>query len=223
MSDHRLHELASVPIKLVWHENKATYLSVRKEKKLLHLRVHRLFYDAPTPVLEALIKYALKKDRESGIVIKQMAHMYFSSVVREAGLLEPKGNVYDLSDIFERMNPLLPEKVEGVSIGWSNRKSRKSKFRSITLGTFDKHCHQIRINQILDEEDVPLYFIEFIVYHEMLHAICPSIIDKQGRCSVHTKEFRAFEKQFPEYEKARAWEKNSLNFFKRKKGSYGRS
>ena len=144
MTQHRLHTLSPIPLKLVWHENKATYLTVRKERKLLHLRVHRLFYDAPTPVLEALIRYAIKKDRESGIVIKQMAHLYYSNVILEPPRLNPKGSVYDLSEIFERINGYLSEKVEDVSIGWSKRRQKKSKFCSITYGTFDKHTRQTR-------------------------------------------------------------------------------
>ena len=221
---HRLHTIASMPIKLVWHENKATYLTVRKERRILHLRVHRLFYDAPTPVLEALIKYALKRDTESGAVIKQMAHLYFSKVVIKATQLESKGKVYDLQEIFECMNPLMPTLVEEVSIGWSTRKSR-GKFNSLTFGTFDKHCRQIRINPILDQLDVPLYFLEFIVYHEMLHAVCPSEIDTKGRCFVHTKEFRKKERLFPQFKLAKEWGKKSLNFFKKKtRGkSHGRS
>ena len=151
MNPHRLHTLSPVPLKLVWHENKATYLTVRKERKQLYLRIHKLFYDAPTPVLEALIEYAIKKDRESGIVIKQMAHLYYSNVILEPPKVNPKGSVYDLSEIFDRINGHLLEKIEGVSIGWSKRRPWKSKFYSITYGTFDKHTRQIRINPILEQ------------------------------------------------------------------------
>lgn len=222
--EHPLHTLSPIPIHLVWHENKATYLTVRKERRLLYLRVHRLFYNAPTPVLEALIKYAMKHDKESGVVIKQMAHLYFSQVTIQGAQLETKGDVYDLQEVFDRMNLLLEQPIQGVTIGWSNRKSR-GKFNSITFGTYDKHCRQIRINRILDDVGVPRYFLEFIVYHEMLHDVCPSYVDSKGRCYVHTREFRKKEKQFPQFLEAKTWEKKSLNFFyKQSRGkSNGRS
>jgi hypothetical protein len=218
--DEKLQSLCPLPLEIVWHENKSTYLSVLKERGRLHLRVHRLFYNAPTPVLEALIRYSLKRsDASARAIVKQMAHLYFSQTQIEAEPLDPIGNTYHLQEIFDRINATL--KLSDVSIGWSKRAS-KGRFRSITFGTYDKHCRQIRINRLLDDPKVPLYFVEFVVYHEMLHAICPSKIDTMGRCSIHTHEFRKQERQFPQYREAREWEKTSLIFFKKRK-SNGRS
>ncbi len=218
---HPLQEMAGCPIELVWHENHSSYLTVSKKRGILKLRVHRLFYDAPTPVLQALIKYAKVNDSESRAVIRQMAHLYFSNTICvEKKPLQSKGEVYDLQEIFNLLFELFPEeKPQDVSIGWSNRKSTGKS--SITFGTFDKHCRRIRINSILDDSRVPQYFLEYIVYHEMLHAVCPSRMDTKGRCSVHTKEFREKEKLFPHYLLAREWEKKSLSFFKRRR--HGRS
>jgi hypothetical protein len=219
MTSHRLQELSPVPLKITWHENKSVYFAVKKERKGFSFRVHRLFYDAPTPVLEALIGYATKKDKASRAIIKQMAHLHFSQTVSRAEPLDPVGEVYNLQEIYDQFKDVLG--VEGINIGWSNRK-RGGKFHSITFGTYDKHCRQIRINPLLDDLQVPLYFVEFIVYHEMLHAVCPSRIDTHGRCFVHTEEFRQKERQYPHFAKAKEWEKKSLMFFK-KKGSHGRT
>lgn len=216
---HRLHELAPMPIEIVWHENKTTYLSIKKEKGSLYLRIHRLFHDAPTPVLEALIRYAMKRDLKSGIILKQMAHLYFSRNFAEAKPLTAQGNSYDLQKIFDKTLALLP--IEGVTIGWSPR-DRRGKFRSLTFGTYDKHRRQIRIHPILDDQEVLLYFLEYIVYHEMLHAVCSTVMDSSGRCTVHTKEFRQKERQFPDFQRAKEWEKGCLTFFKKRK-SHGRA
>jgi hypothetical protein len=215
--NHRLHELAPCPLHLIWHENKTTYLSVKKERRRLSLRVHRLFFDAPTPVLEALLHYALKGDRDSLAILKQMAHLHFSQNHIAPDPLSSQGKIYDLQEILDRSRQIIP--VADVSIGWSNRRT-KSKFRSMTFGTYDKHSRQIRIHPLLDDPDVPLYFLEFIVYHELLHAVCPSKMDIEGRCSVHTREFRDRERQFPRFHEAKEWEKTSLKYFKRK--SHGR-
>lgn len=214
----RLQDLCPIPLEIIWHENKTTYLSVLKERKKLHLRLHRLFYNAPTPVLEALIRYALKNDPNARAIIKQMAHLHFSQNAVAPEPLNPIGTTYNLTEIYERLKNLLS--MPETSIGWSNR-AHRGKFRSITFGTYDKHCRQIRINPLLDDRQVPLYFLEFIVYHEMLHAVCPSRIDARGRCSVHTKEFKEKERQFPHFKEAKEWEKLSLKFFKKRK-SHGR-
>lgn len=214
---HKLELLATVPIEIIWHENKTTYLTVKKEAGRTSLRLHRLFYDAPTPVLEALLRYAFKRDRKAKAIIRQMAHLHFSRNVAEAKPLSSSGNCYDLKEIFDRMLSLVP--IQGVSIGWSDR-PRIGRLRSITFGTFDHHTRQIRINPILDDREVPLYFLEYIVYHEMLHALCPSKMDGSGRCAVHTREFREKERQFPRFSDAKSWEKGCFTFFKmrRKRG-----
>jgi hypothetical protein len=216
--EHRLHELATSPIQIIWHENTSSYLSVRKLRGVLCLRVHRLFFNAPTPVLEALLKYAQKRDAASRAIIRQMAHLHFSQTHIPPEPLKSQGEVYNLQEIFDRIALILP--VGEVSIGWSQQK-RFGKFRSITFGCFDKHRRQIRINPLLDCAGVPLYFLEFIVYHEMLHAVCPTKMGVNGQCSIHTKEFREKERLFPRFKEAKEWEKKSLIFFKRK--SHGRS
>lgn len=211
---HRLELLSTVPIEIIWHENRSTYLSVKKEGSRITLRVHRLFYEAPTPVLEALLRYAVGRDRQSKAIIRQMAHLHFSKTTAEPKNLESAGEVYDLKEILNRMQKLLP--LQGLSIGWSDRTVR-GRFRSVTFGTYDQLARQIRINRLLDDSQVPLYFLEFIVYHEMLHDVCPSHIDATGRCFVHTREFRKRERQFPQFAEAKKWEKGSLTFFKMRK------
>jgi hypothetical protein len=216
---HLLKKLAGCPVEVVWHENKTAYIVVRKNRSGLHIRLHRLFQKAPTPVLEAIIDFALRKDKSAKAVIRQMTHLYFSKAPLAPKELSSKGLFYDLQEVFEKINKDL--KLEGVSIGWSER-SFHGKFRSMTFGCFDSTCRQIRINRCLDDGRVPRYFIEFIVYHEALHAVCPPKISENGRCLIHTREFREKEKQFPRFLEAKNWGKNSLQFFKKSSG-YGRT
>jgi len=53
---------------------------------------------------------------------------------------------------------------------------------------------------------VPRYFIEFVVYHEMLHADMGTE-EHEGRRSIHSREFRKRERLFEDYERAMAWER----------------
>jgi predicted metal-dependent hydrolase len=62
----------------------------------------------------------------------------------------------------------------------------------------------IVISKTLDARDVPEWFVEYILYHEMLHIKHPArIID--GRRYYHTNAFRADERRFPRYEEAQLW------------------
>lgn len=216
----RLQALCPYPLTVVWHENRTTYYSARKERGKLYLRLHRLFECAPSPVLEALIRMSLKKDPEARAIVRKMAHLYFSQNQAAPEPLPVQGDVYNLEEIFQEVkSAYFPPELD-LSIGWSHAKTKR--FRFITFGVYDSHRRQIRINRLLDNPHVPRYFLEFIVYHEALHAVCPAAMDSQGRCRVHTKEFRAKEKEFHHFHAAKEWEKQSLTFFKKRKRAHGR-
>ncbi len=216
----KLAALCPVPLNLAWHENRTSFFSCRKERQSVHLRLHRLFAKAPSPVLEAVIGYAVKGDRQAGKIVRQMAHLYFSKVRTEPDALIAKGRVYDLHEIQRSVGKRYFPNLD-VAIGWSTHR-RVGAFKCMTFGSYDRHRNQIRINPLLDDAAVPRYFVEFIVYHEMLHAAVPARIDAKGAVHSHTPEFRKREKEFAEFGLAKEWEKKSLEFFKRKK-HHGRS
>jgi len=77
------------------------------------------------------------------------------------------------------------------------------------LGVYQPQKQVIRIHPALDQAFVPRYFVEFIVYHELLHhAIPPTRIN--GRYCVHSVAFRRCERAFPRYTEAIAWRKQHL-------------
>ena len=52
--------------------------------------------------------------------------------------------------------------------------------------------------------NTPRYAIEYLLYHEMLHLKHPVRV-RAGRRCVHSREFQAEERLFPELEAARAY------------------
>jgi hypothetical protein len=212
----KLAGLCPLPLHLEWHENRSSFFSCRRTRAKIHLRLHRLFSRAPSPVLEALLAYALKGDRNAGAIVRQMAHLYFSRVKIEPDALKAKGKVFDLLEIKDRIQKKYFPKLE-VAIGWSTH-ARTRAFRCITFGSYDRHRNQVRINPLLDDAEVPEYFLEFIVYHEMLHAVCPAKVDARGAVYSHTREFRVLERKFSEFQAAKEWEKKSLTFLRDRHG-----
>jgi len=215
-----LQSFSSVPLTIFWHENKRSYLSFRKERKGVYIRLHRLFEHMPAPVLDALARYILKSDKSAKPVLRRAVHHYFSNRRIASDSLISTGRFYDLKQIYERVKGTFFTPEYDAAIGWG-RGSAKSRFRHITFGTYDRHRHQILIHPLLDDPSVPEYFLSFLVYHEMLHAVCQPQIDARGYTRCHTREFRQREKLFPQYDLAKEWEKNSLMFLKRK--SHGRA
>jgi hypothetical protein len=75
---------------------------------------------------------------------------------------------------------------------------------------YDHKAREIRVHPALDRPDVPRFFVEYIVFHEMLHQLFPS--DRHtGRHVHHPRAFRDRERAFPRYEAALAWEKQHLH------------
>ncbi len=214
----RLSALYSRPLELKITESKSTYASAIKTRSgVLRLSVHRLFLEAPTPVLTALIRFATKPDRSSRAVIRQMAHLYFTSLEppkADLSLSNAKGEYIDLQELYDRTNADYFDNRLKIPITWFPT-PRYRKFCHMTFGSYDRTLPLIRINRILDHPDVPLPFVEFIVYHEMLHAVCEPHLDRGGRLWVHTTEFRREEAKHRHYLFSKEWGKQSLKFFKR--------
>jgi hypothetical protein len=217
--ERKIAKLCKSPFQILLHENKTTFLKVEKKAGVVHFHLHRFFTEAPSPVLEALVRFAHKNDPKAKAIIQRMAYLYFSENRIEPLPLLSKGKVYDLKQIYDRVKKKYFPQDYDAHIGWSEWRSQ-GKFRSVTFGSYDRHHHQIKINPILDHTEIPLFFLEFVVYHEMLHAVCDPVTDSQGRTWVHTKEFKAKEKSHPFFESAKEWEKQSLKLLKR---IYGRA
>ena len=69
------------------------------------------------------------------------------------------------------------------------------------MGKYDFRNNAITINRALDKKSVPIYAIEFIMYHEALH-LKMGVVKKNGKNYGHTPEFRQAEKEYCDYEKA---------------------
>jgi predicted SprT family Zn-dependent metalloprotease len=78
------------------------------------------------------------------------------------------------------------------------------------MGSYSVEDKLIRIHPALDRSFVPRYFIESVVYHEMLHHIHPIPV-KGGRRQFHTAEFKEQEKRFHQYQKAKRWERANID------------
>lgn len=114
--------------------------------------------------------------------------------------LRAQGTWHDLNDIVLRMTreyPLL-QTLSVPKIGWN------AKGGSRILGFYDESTHEILINANLDQKRVPPYVLEYVVFHELLHAKHP-VKHGRSRRTVHTPEFKTEERQYPLYDEAMEW------------------
>jgi predicted SprT family Zn-dependent metalloprotease len=77
------------------------------------------------------------------------------------------------------------------------------------FGAYVPAAQLIRIHPALDQSFVPRSFVEFIVYHELLHHVIPPVLVK-GRYQIHSAAFRQREREFPAYGEVVAWRRQFL-------------
>ncbi len=104
------------------------------------------------------------------------------------------GKVVDLGKRFTYLNNLyFKGELRDLDLYWAERKSKR------ILGQFVPHRKEILINSNLDHPLVPVSVVDFVLYHEMLHARLEPKISKTGRRTVHHGEFKKLERQFEGY------------------------
>ena len=118
------------------------------------------------------------------------------------------GRYHDLVTILAELRARYCPRRDDVEIMWGRRSGRVRQ-RSIRLGVYQPENRRIRIHPALDQAFVPRYFVEFIVYHELLHHLIPAV-RVNGRFQIHSATFRAQERAFPDYVAAIAWRKRHL-------------
>lgn len=129
--------------------------------------------------------------------------------------LQDERRRFDLQAIFDELNTLhFRGRLRGYKVVWGRRRKTRPK-EYFVFGTIQEEDRIIRINPSLDQPFVPLWFLKYIMYHEMLHSVVPDEVGPNGRRRVHTAEFYRREQQYPGYRRARRWEEDNLARFLR--------
>ncbi len=128
--------------------------------------------------------------------------------------LQQEGRYFDLRKIFDKLNArYFRGRLRGYQVIWGRRRKHRPKDYFV-FGTIQEEDRIIRINILLDQPFVPLWFLQYVLYHEMLHSVVPDeIVGRRRR--VHTEEFNRREQEFPRYRRARRWEHENLARFLR--------
>jgi len=206
----RLAYLSGKTVSLAVTDNATRMLSAAKKNGHIAVRLHRMFLHARDEVLSAVAGFIAGRKECRPVIrdfIRENSPRPEHHTCRRVAL-KPHGTIYCLADIFDRLNREYFDGRITAGITWG-RNRYKRRPRRMTLGSYCSSTNIIRITPLLDRRSVPAYVVEFIVYHEMLHA---DLLVKTlpGRRRLHTKEFRMRERQFAVYEKALDWERKHL-------------
>jgi hypothetical protein len=126
-----------------------------------------------------------------------------------------EGRHFDLQTIFDRINQrYFRNRLRSYTITWGRRRRRRPA-SYIVFGSIQEEDRIIRIHPLLDREFVPRWYLEYVVYHEMLHAFVPDKQDAAGRRIIHHEGFLKRERKFRHYQAAIQWEQENLGRFLR--------
>ncbi len=200
------------PVILSITDNRHSIITHRVQRGTLHARVHHMFLDAPGLVVDALVRYLTRGDRDASAVLGDYidANGFRLARRKRNAPLVTRGRHHDLLAVYEKVNDRYFDGEIHALITWGKRPTvRSEKRRTIKLGSYSAVDRLIRVHPALDQKWVPRYFVAYIVYHEMLHHVIPGSRGL-GRVNLHPPEFKEREKQFRHFERALAWEKKHI-------------
>jgi predicted metal-dependent hydrolase len=187
--------------------------TIRLRQGKLLVRLSDLLEGAPQSVLLAIAHILLAKmyrkpiEREyatryrryvSSHAIRRKAHLVRQIRGRKR-IESAKGHTYNLEAVFDELNTrFFYGLLARPQMTWSRDHARNS------LGHYDPAHNAIVVSRVFDHPRVPRYTLEYIVYHEMLHLKHPVKLRGSRRC-VHSAQFQAEEKLFPQLEEAKRY------------------
>jgi hypothetical protein len=213
--ERKLRAAFSGPVILSITDNRHSIITHRVSSRgvrTLHARIHHMFLDAPPFVVDALVRYVTKGDREASATLGDFIDDNGFQVARRkrSAPLTSKGKHHDLLAVYAKLNDRYFDGAMNVLITWGKRPTTRSKERrTIKLGSYSAIDRLIRVHPALDRKWVPRYFVSYIVYHEMLHHVIPGSRGL-GRVNMHPPEFKEREREFRYFQRALEWEKRHV-------------
>jgi hypothetical protein len=207
-----LAERLGQPIRLVVTDNRSTMLSAKPKGGRLEVRLHHMFLTADEDILAAVGDYLGGVGTKAAGVIDRFVEenrARFVAPGRPQHELRTEGQHHDLRAIVDDLGRRHFGSEVDVRITWGKRVQPKRRQRSLQLGTYLPEERLIRIHPVLDQPWVPAFFVEAVVFHEMLHHDMPAVV-QNGRRHYHTAAFRKRERSFEYHAAAEQWQKQNL-------------
>jgi hypothetical protein len=212
--ERRLCELLGSEVSLTLTDNGRSMLSVRRRHEVAYVRLHHMFLAADEVTLRAIASYLRGQQGASLSHLRQFVAQHRTLIRRapaRARQVRAAGHHHDLRAIFDHLNARYFDGLVEARVSWGRMGKpigRRRRRRVIKLGSYRHRDALVSVHPVLDADWVPDFFVEYIVYHEMVHHVV-AVPSKDGRRELHGPEFRAREQQFEHYAKALRWERDN--------------
>lgn len=185
----------------------------------LEVHMHAMFDAAPPDVHEAVASW-IRSGRRAPRACRRLDDWIQEGLAQlpppkeRAERLVARGHHRDLAELLKDVlatdfahDPSLHARPPRIT--WGRRAPSRSR-GGLRLGSYDPDLHRVRIHTALDQPGVPLWFVRYVVFHEVLHALHPPVKDADGRWIHHGREFRKRERAYADYRRVLVWEKEHL-------------
>jgi hypothetical protein len=220
--ERRLRGVMKARVFVELHDNTHTMLTYQKQRGTWRLRLHHMFVAAPEDLLQALCDFVKTGNPQASQALdryieqnKVFIRRVPAAELRRRLRIEPAGEHHDLEEIFHDLNRRYFRSRIKATITYGPAPRVRGPRKSIKMGSYSADSRVIRIHPALDQARVPRYFVEWIVFHEMLHHVYRARRGPDGRRCVHTPEFNAHERRFYAFDRAQRWENVNLDLLLR--------
>ena len=208
------------PVEVAFGRARQNVLVARPSRGGYRVRMHRGFAAAPPEVRAAVaawLRSGRRARRATGVldawIDGVLVPSFFAAECRRTPVLA-RGACHDLLELAAELLPhhipadlLPPERLPALSFGVRPKTRAR---RSLHLGTYDVAQHLVRIHRVLDQPAVPRFFVRYVLFLELLHAALPP--RREGaRVVHHGQDFRSRERAYPDFERAKVWEREHID------------
>jgi hypothetical protein len=199
--ERTLARQAGLPVQITLTLNRRRLVSVRRERRLIDVRLHEALVEAPPAVRRAVARFVLEGCRDSARLIREHLKESVPPAPPRPVSLVTEGNFHNLGPMLKEVALRLPRhRLPSITWGHQRRPGR----RTVRLGTYDPERRLIRIHRVLDHPKVPEAVVRHVIYHELLHHVL-GVKDRP-----HGPRFMALEQRCPDLPAAKVWIKGQL-------------
>lgn len=193
------------PEKLLIKINYSGYLYRRQiiQGKTI-LQINEAYITAPLEIKKSILSAAFSRhqSKHTSVIKAYSNNSNFRRINKQvsgapiANLISCRGEKYNLAFLFNKLNDeYFQGQLSQPRLVWSSRRSKRR------LGYYHPEINTIAVTKKLDDKKIPRLFVEYILYHEMLHQHF-GIKNRNGRRYAHTSAFRTAERKFKHQKEA---------------------
>jgi hypothetical protein len=175
------------------------------------VRVHPAILDSDSATRSLLVEFIRRPRRN----VRRRLHTRLAPRLGRSRLRPEEqiqhlgmGRVHNLAELYRKLNRRYFGGRLRVDVLWGRDRSRPRR-ESIDFGSYELRQNAIRIHPALDRPWVPRFFVEYVLFHEMLHAAV-GFRRRRGRRLLHPPEFLERERRFARFGAAARWERSHL-------------